>query len=215
MNKQFLPILGLILLAGCGTRNPGMDFGPEPGEGIDRSNWLLDTTLSAETLIAGEALMVTCTLTGDAAEVLVDQFEILKVRSEPSTEVTSLGDGRFSASPTAAGRTQFYCETSDREVLDPIGAPVDVVPGGPVAVETVLETPSAVAGVPVGVDCVFYDGWGNPIDQAPASAQVSSQRIVDDVQSESQAGERVGQIYAAARGQRGADGSRVLDERKR
>lgn len=179
MNKQFLPILSLILLAGCGTRNPGMDFGPEPGEGIDRSNWLLDTTLSTDSLVAGDDLMVTCTLTGDAAEVVVDQLDILKVRSEPSTEITSLGEGRFSASPTTAGRTQFYCETTDNEILDPIGEPVYVVPGGPVAVETVLESPSAVAGVPVGVDCVFYDAWGNPIDQAPASAQVETDDILE------------------------------------
>ena len=160
MFKKYLPIVSILVLAACGTRSPGMDLPDGYTVPLDRSSWIVTTEVLNPDVQAGETVNIQCELLGVQDGVGASVLELV-ARVSPSLEVEAQENGVFSVTPTAVGEYLVFCGTADSAVTDIVGSSFTVEAAEPVAVETQLETTSAIAGVPVAVDCQMFDAYGN------------------------------------------------------
>lgn len=181
MFNRYLPILSILVLAACGTRSPGMDLPDGYTVPLDRSSWVVRTTVSNPQVQAGDEVQVQCELLGVQDGVGASALE-LTARVSPAAEVQSAPNDRFTTSPTTVGDYIVFCATADGAVTDISGDKFSVEPGEPVAVETQLETTSAVAGVAVAVDCQMFDAYGNETTLDVRDIQIATDPIVEQHQ---------------------------------
>ena len=83
--------------------------------------------------------------------------------------------------PTAVGE-YLVCATADGAVTDSVGDSFTVVQAEPVAVETQLETTSAIASVPVAVDCQMFDAYGNETTIDVREFKIATDAILENHQ---------------------------------
>ena len=166
------------LVAACGTRSPGMDLPDGYTVPLDRSSWAVTTQVLNPELRAGEILGVQCELLGVQDGVGASALE-LTVRVSPVVDVVSEEDGLFSFKPGTVGDYLVFCGTLDGAVTDIVGDSFSVSAGEPVAVETQLESLSAVAGVGVAVDCQMFDAYGNEAHIDVREFQIETDPILE------------------------------------
>ena len=181
MFKKYLPIVSILVLAACGTRTPGMDLPDGYTVPLDRSSWVVTTKVFSDEVLAGEAVNVQCELLGVQDGVGASALELV-ARFSPNLEVESEENRIFSVTPTAVGEYLVFCATADGAVTDSVGDSFTVVPAEPVAVETQLETTSAIAGVPVAVDCQMFDAYGNETTIDVREFKIATDAILENHQ---------------------------------
>jgi hypothetical protein len=149
-------LLGLVLAlaAGCGDNA--------------RLGLVVETSVAKPTVAAGERIGARCavldTLGNPARD---DRGELLT----PSTEfvITYQHEDSFSTDPdgeviaTRVGTATVRCSAPSLGLVDSDPEPIEIVPGPARRVVTQLASGTAVAGEPVGVTCLAFDAFNNPV----------------------------------------------------
>jgi hypothetical protein len=161
-------VLGLVLgiAAGCGTHHTD-----------DDSGLVVETQIASQTIAAGSRIHTHCALldraTGrpavDKAGKPLTDVELAIAYEDTDAFARDSEDQVIAA---RAGMASVRCSAPS---LGLVGDPVDIeiVAGPPERVITQLATPVAVAGEPVGVACLVFDAFDNPVKGAPQSFAVS------------------------------------------
>jgi hypothetical protein len=145
-----------LLVAGCGdnltpgfevvTRVPKNQFAA--GERIDARCAVLDSTGEPVVGPDGNALQDTTTLTIDYRHP--DSF-------------TTDDEGQVIAK--RVGEATVRCAAPDLDLIDEDGQDITIVAGPAARVVTVLSNDTAIAGTPVGVSCIAFDAFENPVGE--------------------------------------------------
>lgn len=163
-------LLSVFVVAGCNYRGraPGAlknNRNPAAPQDTD-PNRSVETFASPLEIAAGTEVIAQCVVRRDQQH-LPDVPTDLQVVPDPGTMTESTDGIHFT--PTAAGAYLLKCNTKDGSVKDGHGIHVTVTAASPAVVETKLEFPAAQAGMPVGVGCVMFDGYANPVEDASAT----------------------------------------------
>jgi hypothetical protein len=167
MRAGILLLVVAVGTAACGLRSPGtVTSGSAPDVGpAAQDQRRVETLARPLEVVAGETVRITCVVTREGEHL---PSEPTAVTVTPSTIGVVADAVAWTMAPTVAGSYLVQCKTADDAVVDGRGVHVEVLPAPTVAVETVLSTPSAEAGVPVDVTCEAYDTFGNLVEEAPA-----------------------------------------------
>lgn len=114
------------------------------------------TELSASTILAGEAVMVACSLS-DCPEADRADFA-LAIAGEAGTHYEQNG---FEVTFLLPGSYELACVVDGRQ--DETPASLQVEPGPPASIETVLAEKEVKAGTSVVAQCSAWDHLGNPV----------------------------------------------------
>jgi hypothetical protein len=161
-------VLGLALVLGAGC---GDDHRPGPG-------LVVETRVARQTIAAGERVGARCAVldgaTGGPAldksgNPLTDSVEFA-IAFEDTDAFGKDSEGQVIA--VRAGMAVVRCSAPS---LGLVADPVDIaiVPGPPARVVTLLASPVAVAGEPVGATCLAFDAFDNPVTGAPQAIAMS------------------------------------------
>ena len=156
-------VLGLVVaFAGCGDNlHPGL---------------VIKTRVAKQTLAAGEQVGARCAVLDTTGEPALD------AHGEPLTDSTELvikylDQDAFATNPdgeviaTRAGKATVRCAAPALGLADAKGVDLQIVAGPPTRVVTQLARGTTVAGVPMGVACLAFDAFNNPVmDVAPGLA---------------------------------------------
>ena len=186
--------LGLCLaVAACSDANsgkttsavdPSKALGLKPGQ--LNSFKFIETTLSADTTIAGQAVTVTCTAQPGNVVIPIPTYTVL-----PSSGVQVSGG---SLTPTKTGSYQVACTLTAVKVIDPSPASLIVNPGPATSITTSVSPASIPAGDLSTITCTGKDSYGNDVGKTTTgtwSASISPAETAEitDLQA---AGRKVG-----------------------
>lgn len=170
-----------VVGCGSGAGSDGFTSTTPPTTAVpadDDSRWHIETSVHNGHVTAGDALEVTCQAFRDGApaalEMIVDAERMDAAHPEAHVATSDVGmfvaapnqQNAFIANPTVAGAYAVHCRAAKRAVSDPVGAPVVVVAGAATGLDTVLDAPTARAGIPATVTCNTVDRYGNFIRMA-------------------------------------------------
>lgn len=170
-----LPLLLLVLLvvaAGCGGESGGSGGGgsgadvggdpglPDGGEQPQPGEVTIDTAASPATVIAGEPVTVTCTVSPEKWSTLPTEVRV----TGGDAAAASVADHVVTFS--ALGSYALSCAVPDSEILDGSPAVVTVVAAGAQTVETVVTPATIQAGGSATVTCSAQDAQGRPVEDA-------------------------------------------------
>lgn len=154
--------------ATCGTAN-GLhtDASPAAIEVIPGDGALVETTLSANTVTAGDTVTVTCDVKdqfgNDAPDAPVE------IWAKPGTGWAAFG---LKMKTLTAGTYDVACRVKDTGVLDETPEKLKVEVGLPRKVVAILEPDVIQAGGSSKVKCVALDAYDNPVAGFPMSLKL-------------------------------------------
>jgi hypothetical protein len=149
----------VLLLAACGD-----NLKPDPD--VDTTVVVaLETTAPAQ-VTAGDTINVSCTLLENDITTMVDA----EVRVVNETSVIRMG---ASVIARTVGTIEVSCALPDRGIVDPTPAIVEILTGPAANVVTTITPDPVVAGNVATATCEVYDAYGNPVDDAEPTLQLS------------------------------------------
>lgn len=156
--------LVVMLAAGCGDNQP-------PG-------LVVATSVANRTVTAGERIGVRCAVLDGRGEPALD------AHGQPLTDTVELaiaylsldlfskdGDGQVVAA--RVGKATVRCSAPGLGLVDPDPEEIEIVAGPPARVVTQLASAISVAGEPVGVTCLAFDAFNNPVAGFPRALALS------------------------------------------
>jgi hypothetical protein len=172
-------VLGLVLVlaAGCGDnhRSGGDSSGNSGGS---NSGLVVETHVASQTITAGNRVDARCAVrdaaTGGpaldkAGKPLTDSVEFAIAYEDTDAFAT---DSENQVVAARAGMASVRCSAPSLGlVADPVD--LEIVAGPPARVITQVASPVAVAGEPVGVTCLVFDAFDNPVKGAPQGFAMS------------------------------------------
>jgi hypothetical protein len=159
-------VIGLVLAlaAGCGDNV--------------RLGLVLETRVAKQTVAAGERVGARCALLDTLGEPALDDA------GKPLTATTELvisyahedsfttdADGEVIA--TRVGKGTVRCSAPSLDLIDDEPEEIEIVAGAARRVVTQLASPSAMAGDAVGVSCLAFDAFNNPVTSFKQSVALS------------------------------------------
>jgi hypothetical protein len=156
--------LGLGVLAGCGDNiRPGL---------------IVETSVPKTTFAAGERINARCAVLdrfGQPAldprgEPLTDSAELVITYQHPDSFGTDEEDRVIAR---RVGTATVRCSAPDLGLVDEDPEEIAIVPGPPARVITQLATPTTTAGIPVGVGCLVFDAFDNPVETFAQAVAIS------------------------------------------
>lgn len=128
----------------------------------------VETALGTDSIAAGSAVMVTCTVYDQMGVEMSDISTRLDLR--PLDGISAEGSlGTWTIEPERIGTYQLYCTVPSAGLRDLDGATLSVTPG-PIAWTQAFVTPELiVAGQTAAVRCEQTDIFGNEVDDPEAS----------------------------------------------
>lgn len=158
----------LVLATGCGSSGSSSSRG-----------WILETDVPNATLAAGDRVNAHCTLTRPNGTEVSDGSVALEIVYHHEDHFSTDEEGQVIAS--RVGAATVACSAPELGVVDEEPVEVEIVPGPPRRVFTLLDVDTEVAGVPVGVNCIAFDAFDNLvvdlaylIGTSPSGAGVST-----------------------------------------
>ncbi|HEY0477722.1 MAG TPA: hypothetical protein VGD37_09365 [Kofleriaceae bacterium] len=154
--------IALALAAGCGdNQRPGL---------------IVETRVAKQTVAAGEPIGARCAVLDAAGEPaldkhgdpLTDSVELV-VRYQDQDAFATGDDGQTIAA--RVGKATVRCSAPELGLVDASPETIEIVAGPPSRVVTQLASSLSAAGEPVGVTCLAFDAFNNPVatfDQALA-----------------------------------------------
>lgn len=154
----------LIALAACGD-----NLAP---------NYTVDTIVGKTTFVAGERIDARCAVLGwdretaldDAGNPIADQVELVIDYRHPDSFAAD-ADGAVVAARVGTARVR--CASPTLGVYDETPVDIEILPGAPVRVITQLDSETAMAGTTVGVSCLAFDAYNNPVPIEQQSVSIS------------------------------------------
>jgi hypothetical protein len=159
-------VLGLVvaLAVGCGDNA--------------KPSLVVETRLAKLSFAAGEQIGARCTvLDATGATALDEQGEPLSTTTElvisyqHADSFSTNTDGQIIA--VRAGTAIVRCSAPALDLVDTSPEEITIVAGPPSRVLTQLASRTAVAGVPVGVTCVAFDAFNNPVRELDHTVALS------------------------------------------
>jgi hypothetical protein len=148
-------ILALVtIVAGCGDNiSPGI---------------FVETKVAKTTVVAGERINARCAIVDEAGQpALDDKGNELTESSELVISYTHedsfAKDDEMEVIAARAGSAQVRCAAPTLGLLDRDPAHIEIIAGAPIRVVTQLAKDTTTAGVPVGVQCLAFDAFDNPV----------------------------------------------------
>ena len=150
-------VLGLVLslAAGCGDNQ-------------NVARLVVETSVAKQTIAAGERIGARCAVLDAQGEPALDK------QGEPLTDSVGLAiayeaedafamdtEGQIVAA--RVGKAVMRCSAPSLGLVDLSPETIDIIAGPPVRVVTQLASGIAVAGEPVGVTCLAFDAFSNPV----------------------------------------------------
>jgi hypothetical protein len=134
----------------------------------DNPKWLVETQVSANTLAAGDEVGARCTIVyPDGSPVLdrkgnpLSDTVTLAVSYEAADSFATNSDGNVVAAKV--GTATVRCAAPSLGIVDKVPETVEIVAGSVVRVITRLDSPTTLAGQAVGVKCLAFDAFDNPV----------------------------------------------------
>jgi hypothetical protein len=176
--------LALALAAGCGDNK--------------RFGLVIETSVAKKVVAAGEPIGARCAVLDplgqpaldDNGEPLTDSVELV-ITYQHEDSFSAGGDGEVFAA--RVGTASVRCASPELGQVDGFPEYIEIVPGPAARVITQLAKGTSVAGESVGVGCLAFDAFNNPVpafDQALAlSPMVAGTTMTNDAITASIAGE--------------------------
>ncbi|HMG56382.1 MAG TPA: hypothetical protein VK601_22940 [Kofleriaceae bacterium] len=154
----------LALVAGCGDDR--------------RLDLVVETRVAKPTVAAGEPIGARCAVLDAAGEPaldkrgepLTDSVELVITYQHPDSFVTT-AEGEVIAA--RVGTATVRCSAPELGLIDQDPVALEIVAGPAVRVLTSLASPATVAGDPVGVSCLAFDAFNNPVTMFEQSLALS------------------------------------------
>jgi len=154
----------LALAAGCGDNQ--------------RLGLEVETRVGTQTVAAGERIGARCAVLDtsgqpalDAAGQPVTDTTEFEIRYQDEDLFSVDGDGQTIAA--RVGTASVRCSAPALDLVDPSPEDIKIVAGPPVRVLTQLASGTAIAGEPVGVACLAFDAFDNPVTGFPQALALS------------------------------------------
>jgi hypothetical protein len=162
-NHAWMFGLVVMLAAGCGdNQRPGL---------------VVATRVANRTVAAGERIGARCAVLegGEPAldargQPLTDSVE-LAIAYQPLDRFAKDGDGQVVAA--RVGMATVRCSAPGLGLVDPDPLEIEIVAGPPARVITQLASAISAAGEPVGVTCLAFDAFNNPVTGVAQSLALS------------------------------------------
>jgi hypothetical protein len=123
--------------------------------------WAVETTVPNLSIAAGERVNAHCTVTKPDGNEPDPGTVVVTILYKPQDAFSTDVDGAVIA--TRAGSSTVTCSAPDLGFEDETPIALTVVPAAPHRVFTLLDAATEVAGVPVGVSCLAFDAFDNPV----------------------------------------------------
>jgi hypothetical protein len=169
MNHACVLGLALVLAAGCGDNHRS---------GGSNAGLVLETHVARQTIAAGDRVDARCAVLDaatrgpaldKAGNPLTDSVEFAIAYEDTDAFATDSEDQVVAA---RVGIASVRCSAPSLGlVADPVD--LEIVAGPPARVITQVASPVAVAGEPVGVTCLVFDAFDNPVTGAPQGFAMS------------------------------------------
>lgn len=174
---------------GCGNSGKqGGDDGADDGDGDDGDGddqggqvppvLAVDTRVAKEIFAAGERINARCALLDEAGEPALDadgaplsDSTELVIAYQHEDSFSTDEDGQVIAARVGAATVR--CSAPGLELVDAEPVEIEIVAGAAARVFTELERATTIAGEAVGVSCVAFDRFDNPVDAFEHSLSLS------------------------------------------
>ncbi len=171
---------------GCGNSGRQGDDGDDGDDGVgdDQGGQVpppvlaVDTRVAKEIFAAGERINARCALLDEAGDPaldadgapLTDSTELV-IAYQHEDSFSTDEDGQVIAA--RAGAATVRCSAPGLELVDADPVEIEIVAGPAARVFTELEQATTIAGEAVGVSCVAFDRFDNPVDAFESSLSLS------------------------------------------
>lgn len=159
----FSALMCCLVACGATRTSPGSvpsEEQPTHVPSVNLDGVVVETFLLAPVIAAGESAQVTCIVSRDR-EQLADVPVLVEVT--PVAGPVTVSGVSASFTPTQVGTFNVRCMTAGREISDPVGATLQVVPDVIVRIDTTLSENVLRAGVAGAVGCIAHDQFDNEI----------------------------------------------------